>query len=164
MPRELIDRALAIGAQAPTACNRMPYEFRVFDDTEIVSGKGSRSAAVSARRVTTPIRSRLLAVGGSASWRGLFHDPRDRPCVLRRSRAFAAMSFIFALLETQGTVEQRDKLARFRGRSKQRCKSCSGSISARAAWVMLIAFGLCRSSDTFCFFAQKKGLRYVSQL
>ncbi len=34
VPRELIDKALMVGRQAPTACNRLPYEFRIFDDPE----------------------------------------------------------------------------------------------------------------------------------
>tara|TARA_B110001450_G_C17652994_1_gene494061 strand:- start:216 stop:1217 length:1002 start_codon:yes stop_codon:yes gene_type:complete len=32
VPRELIDQAIAAAAQSPSACNRQPFEFRVFDD------------------------------------------------------------------------------------------------------------------------------------
>ena len=32
VPRELIDRAIVAAAQSPSACNRQPFEFRVFDD------------------------------------------------------------------------------------------------------------------------------------
>lgn len=36
VPHELIDKALAVGAQAPSACNRQPFEFRFYDDPELV--------------------------------------------------------------------------------------------------------------------------------
>ncbi|MCL2594619.1 MAG: nitroreductase family protein [Promicromonosporaceae bacterium] len=36
VPRELIDQALIVGREAPTACNRLPYEFLVFDEPELV--------------------------------------------------------------------------------------------------------------------------------
>ena len=32
VPRELIDRAISSAAQSPSACNRQPFEFGVFDD------------------------------------------------------------------------------------------------------------------------------------
>lgn len=34
--RSLIDNAILLGTQAPSACNRQPFEFRVFDDRRIV--------------------------------------------------------------------------------------------------------------------------------
>lgn len=36
VPRELLDKALMVARQAPTACNRLPYEFRIFDDPQAV--------------------------------------------------------------------------------------------------------------------------------
>ncbi|WP_419224975.1 nitroreductase family protein [Acinetobacter sp. A2] len=35
--RKIIERAINVAAYSPTACNRQPYEFRVFDDPAIVS-------------------------------------------------------------------------------------------------------------------------------
>lgn len=37
VPRELIDKAIKVAVQSPSACNRLPFEFRVFDDPEMVS-------------------------------------------------------------------------------------------------------------------------------
>ena len=38
VPRErAVDRAIATGAEAPTACNRQPYRFEIFDDPESVA-------------------------------------------------------------------------------------------------------------------------------
>src|SRR5690606_23687870 len=36
VPRELIDKALLVARQSPSACNRLPYEFRIFDDPDMV--------------------------------------------------------------------------------------------------------------------------------
>lgn len=36
VPRAAIDAAIEIGTQAPSACNRQPFEFRIFDEREIV--------------------------------------------------------------------------------------------------------------------------------
>jgi nitroreductase len=36
VPREIIDRAIEVAAQSPSACNRQPFEFLVFDDPELV--------------------------------------------------------------------------------------------------------------------------------
>lgn len=36
VPREVIDKAISLGAQAPSACNRQPFQFRIFDDHDLV--------------------------------------------------------------------------------------------------------------------------------
>ncbi|MBD2112385.1 MULTISPECIES: nitroreductase family protein [Cyanophyceae] len=36
VPRDLIDQAITVAALAPSACNRQPFEFRVFDDPDLV--------------------------------------------------------------------------------------------------------------------------------
>lgn len=36
VPRELVDQAIEAAAQAPSACNRQPFVFKVFDDEELV--------------------------------------------------------------------------------------------------------------------------------
>ncbi len=36
VPRELIDRALAVATLSPSACNRQPFEFHIFDDPDVV--------------------------------------------------------------------------------------------------------------------------------
>lgn len=35
--RKIVERAIDIAAYSPTACNRQPYEFRIFDDPQLVS-------------------------------------------------------------------------------------------------------------------------------
>jgi nitroreductase len=41
VPREIIDKALLAAMQAPSACNRQPFEYRIFDKKELVS-KGAK--------------------------------------------------------------------------------------------------------------------------
>ena len=36
VPRELIDKAIAVAALSPSACNRQPFEFRIFDEPELI--------------------------------------------------------------------------------------------------------------------------------
>ncbi len=35
VPREVIDRAIEVAKLSPSACNRQPFEFRVFDDPKL---------------------------------------------------------------------------------------------------------------------------------
>ena len=37
VPRELIDKAIVLGAQAPSSCNRQPFFYRIFDEKKTVS-------------------------------------------------------------------------------------------------------------------------------
>jgi nitroreductase len=50
VPRELIDRAITVADLSPSACNRQPFEYRVFDDPELIARvaaipKGTRGFA-----------------------------------------------------------------------------------------------------------------------
>lgn len=92
--RELVDRALEVGRQAPTACNRLPYEFLVFDDPEMVRKVGAIpfGAAGYAHQIPT-----LVVVKGRLD---SYFSPRDRH-VIYVDASLAAMSFMFAL-ETLG--------------------------------------------------------------
>lgn len=94
VPREMIDNAMLTARQAPTACNRLPYEFRVFDDKEMVQ----KVAAVPFGTAgwDTNIQCIIVVVGKLSS----YFSPRDRHAFYIDS-SLAAMSFIFGL-ETQG--------------------------------------------------------------
>lgn len=37
VPRELLDKAISIAAQSPSACNRQSYEFRIYDDPDVIN-------------------------------------------------------------------------------------------------------------------------------
>jgi hypothetical protein len=36
VPRDFIDRAVEAASLSPSACNRQPYQFRIFDDPQLV--------------------------------------------------------------------------------------------------------------------------------
>ncbi|MCW5579986.1 MAG: nitroreductase family protein [Luteimonas sp.] len=94
VPRELIDQALLVARQAPTACNRLPYEFRIFDEPELVkriAGIPFGSAGYS---------HQIPAVAVLVGRLNHYFSPRDRH-VIYVDGSLAAMGFMLAL-ETLG--------------------------------------------------------------
>jgi len=94
VPRELTERAVAIAAQAPSACNRQPFEFRVLDDPELAR----RAAGIPMG--TTGYDHQLPAVAVVVGQLRNYFDERDRHLIYIDG-SLAAMSFAFAL-ETLG--------------------------------------------------------------
>jgi nitroreductase len=94
VPRELIDRAVEVAAYSPSACNRQPFELRVFDDP-------ARARTVA----SVPLGTRgfdhnfPVVVVVVARQRAYF-DEKDRH-VIYIDAALGAMSFVLAL-ETLG--------------------------------------------------------------
>lgn len=94
VPREAIDRAILAAGFAPTACNRQPYRFLVYDEPELVSKVsvipgGTRGFAHNFPAV-------VVLVGTLNS----FFSERDRHLIYIDG-SLAAMAFMYAL-ETQG--------------------------------------------------------------
>jgi nitroreductase len=94
VPRELIDKALSVAVQAPSACNRQPYRFRIFDTAERVL----RIASIPMG--TTGFSDQIPSIAVMVGEQGAFFDERDRH-VIYIDASLAAMSFLFAL-ETLG--------------------------------------------------------------
>jgi nitroreductase len=94
VPRELIDQALLVGREAPTACNRLPYEFLVFDEPEAVRKVASIPFGAAGYGHQVPA---IIVVKGRLD---SYFSPRDRhvPYV---DASLAAMGFMLAL-ETLG--------------------------------------------------------------
>ncbi len=92
--RDLVDKALLVARQSPSACNRLPYEYLVFDDPEMVKrvGKIPFGAAGYYQQIPT-----LIVVKGRLD---SYFSPRDRH-VIYIDAALASMAFMFAL-ETLG--------------------------------------------------------------
>ena len=92
--RKLIDKALLVARQAPSACNRLPYEFLVYDDPALVNKVAAipYGAAGYAEQIPT-----LIVVKGKLD---SYFSPRDRH-VPYIDASLAVMSFMFAL-ETLG--------------------------------------------------------------
>ncbi len=94
VPRELIDRAIFAAALSPSACNRQPFEFRVFDDPQRVKEVGSVPNGTIGFSQNFPV---VIVVIGKL--RAYFSE-RDRH-VIYIDASLAAMSLMYAL-ETLG--------------------------------------------------------------
>ncbi len=94
VPRDLIDRALEVGLQSPSACNRQPFRFFFIDDPDRATLVGDIPMGTKGFSHNFPCLA--LVVGQLRA----FPHPRDRH-VIYIDGALATMPFLFAL-ETLG--------------------------------------------------------------
>ena len=94
VPRELIDQAILSAVQSPSACNRQPYRFMVFDDPEAIARVSELPMGVAGFNHNFPA---MVAVVGQLR---AYPHVRDRH-VIYIDGALAAMAFMFAL-QAQG--------------------------------------------------------------
>jgi nitroreductase len=94
VPRERIDDAVRVAAQAPSACNRQPFEFRIFDDPDLVRQIAKLPGGTGGYDHNIPV---MVAVVGHL--RAYFSE-RDRH-VIYIDASLASMMFMLAL-ETMG--------------------------------------------------------------
>lgn len=147
VPRELVDKALMVGRQSPTACNRLPYEFRIFDDPEMVKKVSGIpfGAAGYAHQIPT-----IVVVTGKLD---SYFSPRDRHAIYVDS-SLAAMAFMFGL-ETLGLSSSVINWPDFEPLEMKMQKTLSLDPSERV--VMLIAVGYADPKGGIPF-SQKKSL------
>lgn len=92
--RKLIDNALLVARQSPTACNRLPYEFRFFDDPRLVKEVANTPFGTGGYADNIPVIA--VVVGKLDS----YFSARDRHAIYTDS-SLAIMSFVYGL-EVQG--------------------------------------------------------------
>jgi len=92
--RELIDKALLVARQSPSACNRLPYEYLVFDDPATVQQVAGIPFGATGYAHQIPT---VIVIKGDLS---NYFSPRDRH-VPYIDASLATMGFIYAL-ETLG--------------------------------------------------------------
>jgi nitroreductase len=92
--RELIEKAISIATLSPSACNRQPFEFRIFDLIEKKNLVGSVPMGIKGFHTNVPV---FVVVVGKLS---AYISERDRH-VMYIDCGLASMSFMFAL-ETLG--------------------------------------------------------------
>jgi nitroreductase len=90
VPREAIDFAVEVAGESPSACNRQPFEFLVYDDPELVQKIASIPKGCSTFSHNFPCV--VLIVGKQNA----FSHERDRH-VVYVDASLAAMSFQYAL-------------------------------------------------------------------
>lgn len=94
VPREAIERAIEVAAYSPTACNRQPFVFRVFDEPELVE------KLLSLPMGTAGFSHQVPAVAVIVGRQRNFPSERDRHLIYVDG-SLAIMSFVYAL-EVQG--------------------------------------------------------------
>lgn len=94
VPRELVDKAILAAAQAPSACNRQPFSYRIYDDPEMVKEIGQIPFGTAGFAHNFPM---VIVVVGDLS---KFFATRDRHVIYIDS-SLSIMAFLYAL-ETMG--------------------------------------------------------------
>lgn len=94
VPRDLLDNAFTVAGLSPSACNRQPYRFLVFDDPAAVETVSGLPGGTRGFKHNIPC---IVIILGSFD---AFYDEKDRH-VPYIDGSLAAMSFSYAL-ETQG--------------------------------------------------------------
>lgn len=92
--RKLLDKALLIAAQSPSACNRQPFRFHFFDDSEFVSKVAKLPMGTGGYSHQIPV------IGVVIGQQRNYFNERDRHVIYIDS-SLATMSFLYAL-ETVG--------------------------------------------------------------
>jgi nitroreductase len=94
--RELVDRAIKIAAESPTACNRQPYRFEIFDDPESTAKVAAIPMGTQGYQHQHQIPGLIVIIGNLAA----FFDKRDRHLIYIDG-SLAAMGLVYGL-ESQG--------------------------------------------------------------
>lgn len=92
--REIVDRAIRVGAESPTACNRQPYRFEVVDDPASVAKVAAIPMGTNGYR--DQIAGLVVVVGDLSA----FFDERDRHLIYVDG-CLAAMGLVYGF-EAQG--------------------------------------------------------------
>ena len=94
VPREVIEKAVRVAAESPSACNRQPFSFLVFDDPEMVQEVADLPGGTAGFNHNFPC---IVVVLGRLS---NYFDERDRHLIYIDG-SLASMSFVLAI-ESQG--------------------------------------------------------------
>jgi nitroreductase len=144
--RELIDKALLVARQAPTACNRIPYEFRIFDDPDLAKEIAAIPFGTAGYAQNVPAIA--VVVGKLEN----YFSPRDRHAIYV-DRSLASMQFILAL-ETLGLSSSVINWPDFEPLEAKMQKRLGLDGSDRV--VMLIAFGYALPEGLVPYSAKKE--------
>lgn len=150
VPRKLIDQALLAARQAPSACNRLPYEYKIFDDPKLVQKVAGIPFGSAGYRQNIPMIA--VIVGKLDS----YFSPRDRHGIYIDA-SLSAMSFMFAL-ETLGLASSVINWPDFEPLERKMQKTLGLKTEDRP--VMLIAIGYADPKGKVAY-SQKKDLKVL---
>lgn len=94
VPHDLIDKALMAARQSPSACNRQPFEYRIIDETALLTKVTNLPMGIKGYQHNIPM---MIVVVGNLD---AYFNERDRH-VVYIDASLANMAFMFAL-ETLG--------------------------------------------------------------
>ncbi len=144
--REKIDAALMLARQAPTACNRLPYEFRIYDDPELAREIAQIPFGTAGYAENIPAIA--VVVGKLES----YFSPRDRHAIYVDG-SLAAMQFMLGL-ETLGLSSSVINWPDFEPLEAKMQKRPKLDMSDRV--IMLIGFGYAHSEGMVPYSAKKE--------
>jgi nitroreductase len=94
VPHDLVDKAIMAASQSPSACNRQPFKFKIFDDPIMLKKVANLPMGVKGYVDGIPL---MVVVVGSLD---AYFDERDRH-IIYIDGSLASMTFMYAL-ETLG--------------------------------------------------------------
>ena len=150
VPRDLIDKALLVARQSPSACNRLPYEFRVFDDPALVATGASIPFGSAGYAHQVPA---IAVVVGRLNH---YFSPRDRHAIYVDS-ALASMAFMLSL-ETLGLASSVINWPDFEPLERKMGATLNLDMDERV--IMLIAIGYA-DPEGMVAFSDKKSLDVI---
>jgi nitroreductase len=139
-----------IARQAPSACNRLPYEYKIFDDPQLVQKVAGLPFGSAGYRQNIPMIA--IIVGKLDS----YFSPRDRHGIYIDA-SLSAMSFMFAL-ETLGLASSVINWPDFEPLERKMQKTLGLKTEDRP--VMLIAIGYADPKGKVAY-SQKKDLKVL---
>lgn len=145
--RKDIDEALLVARQSPTACNRLPYEFKIFDDPQLVKKVANTPFGTAGYADNIPVIAVLVGKLDS------YFSARDRHAIYVDT-SLAAMSFAFAL-ETKGISTCMINWPDFEPLERKMQKLLGLRVDERP--IMLMAIGYA-DPEGFVAYSQKKSL------
>jgi nitroreductase len=151
VPKELIDKALKAAVQSPSACNRIPYKFKIFNDPKLAKKIGKIPFGTSGYAYNIPAIAVLIGEMSN------YKNPRDRHLIYVDS-SLAAMTFMYAL-ETLGVSSTAIHWPDFELLEIKMQKTLGLDVDQRP--VMLIAFGYPDKKGQVPF-SQKKPVEFIS--
>lgn len=132
VPREVIDRAIEVAKLSPSACNRQPFSFRIFDDAEKAREIGAIPMGTVGFSQNFPC---LLVIVGDL--RAYFSE-RDRH-VIYVDAGLAAMALQFAL-EVQGVSSCCINFPDVEPRERRMAKALGLTVNERPIMCMSIGY------------------------
>lgn len=147
---DVLSKAIKIASQSPSACNRLPYQYRIIDEKEKVQRIASNAMGTAGYLNNIPT---IIAIVGDLS---AYPNERDRHLIYIDS-SLSAMSFVYAL-ELQGVASCIINWPDIEKREKKITKLLNLKSYERVT--MLIAVGY-EDSEGMVAYSKKKDLKDI---